>query len=145
MFFGNQDMNFMQSINSELIRCTIGQNITYYAIDEKKTTLNLYGESKKKFFRAPVKIYCRVEFLDPEQTITNFSLDENRKINIFFNKQMLTKINLKPTVGDFAVWGDTTYEIDKLTTLQPVHGIPFSMIEIKAECHRSRETQFNGK
>lgn len=145
LFFSDQDMNFISGINFELIKNVAGQWIIYYRIDERRTTLNLYGESKIKNFFAPVKVWTRCEFLDPEQTTTNFTLDENRKVNVFFNRQMLTKINLKVTVGDFLSFGDTTYEIDKVTTLQPVHGIPFSMIEVKAECHRSRETQFNAE
>ncbi len=145
MFFGDQDMSFVQCINSELIKNVAGQWIIYYRIDEKKTTLNLYGESKQKFFYPPVKIWTRVEYHSPEQTITNFSLDENRKISVYFNKLMLQKINLKPVVGDMVKFGDTIYEIDTIISDQPIHGIPWSMIEMKAECHRSRETQFNGK
>ena len=145
MFFSNQDMNYFQCINAELLTSTIGQNITYYRIDEKRTTLNIYGESKIKHFYQPVKLFARVEFQDPEQTVTNFTVDENRKIMVYFNKMLLQKHNLKPTIGDYLSWGDTTYEIDKVTTLQPVHGVPWSMIEVKAECHRSRETQFDAK
>lgn len=145
LFFGPQDQNYLQCINAELIKNISGQWLMYYRIDPKRTVANIYGESKDKWFYPPVKIWARCEYHSPEQTVTNFTLDENRKLSVYFNKFMLQKINLKPTVGDMISYGDTYYEIDTLISDQPVFGIIDSQIEIKAECHRTRGTQFSVK
>lgn len=145
LFFSSQDLGFLNCLGNEIIRNVAGQYIFYYRIDEKRTPINIYSESKKKVFFPPVKIFARVEFHEPVQTFTQFRMDEIKKVSVYFDKFNLQKINLKPTPGDFIKFGNFILEINTVIELQPIYGIPDDMLQVKAECSTARENIFDGE
>lgn len=143
LFNQQADLKFIQCINRELL-LTVGQYVIYYRVSEKYTKANIYGESKRKFFLNPIKIFARVEKQEPIQTIGTYSLDQEDRIIIYFDKFQLERFNLKPSVGDFIKFGDVNgimYEILRVCPWQPVFGQPDQEILVKAECSNTRNTE----
>ena len=142
-FVGRKDINFINCLNSELLKNVVGQNLLYYRVDEERTQQNIYGESKRKLFLNPIKIFARVELHEPTQKFDQFSLDEESKVTVYFDKYDLYKNNIKPTVGDFIKFSTIVYEILTLWEWQPIYGIARESLLVKAECRSARDGQLD--
>jgi len=143
-FLSNKDIQFINCLNSEIIKNVVGQNLSYYRVDEQKTEMNLYGESKVKTFRNPIKIFARIEVPEPIQTMGSFPLDEEDRLIVYFDKFDLYKHNIEPSIGDFVkAENEIVYEILKLYEWQPLFGALGNNVLVKAECINSRQTQID--
>lgn len=143
-FVSQQDLRAIQCWNREIISNIVGQYIYYHRVDPVRTKSNIYGESKKKNFLNPIKIFARIEKQEPTQTFNEFGLDQTDKITIYFDKFQLWRFNIKPTVGDFVSFGETnrtTYEILTVYSWQPVYGSVDDEILCKAECENVHQRQ----
>ena len=137
-YVGRADIQFINCLNSELLKNIVSQSILYFRVDEERTQQNIYGESKRKFWKNPIKLFARVEVQEPTQKIDQFSLDEENKITIYFDKYDLYKNNVKPTVGDYVKFSTITYEILKLYEWQPLYGMAGENVLVKCECANIR-------
>lgn len=147
LFYSRIDNRFITCVNRELFHSVAGQYVYYYRIAEKETQVNFYNESKQKVFYNPIKLFARVEWEEPTQTIDIFTLDEKSHLIVYFDKFDLSKesINLKPTVGDFVKWNDRMFEILSAIEWQPIFGTAGDNLLIKCTCGYSREGQFDEK
>ena len=64
--FGNRrDVNLFTTVNRELIRNIISQEVGYYKYKLNDTVSNLYGEAAQaRYFTDPVLINCLISKLD---------------------------------------------------------------------------------
>ena len=144
LFVGQKDLKAINCWNAELIQNIIGQYIYYHRVDPIRTKANIYGESKRKNFLNPIKIFARVEKQEPTQTFNEFGLDQTDKVTIYFDKFQLWRFNIKPTVGDYISFGETnrtTYEILTVYSWQPVYGSVDDEILCKADCENTHQKQ----
>jgi len=91
---------------------------------------------------SPVEINALVEFGEPVQSTSNWSIDTVYTISIYFHDKELVERNVEPREGDFVKWGDIFYEIKTLTRPQLVFGQVENKVMLKAECRVSRESNF---
>jgi len=143
LFVGDKEINFFNSITKELLQKTIKQRIIYYSVsDEHTNTHRLYGEAKKKTTYRPVEINALILYNEPIQTVTEWSVDTNYSIEVYFHIHELEERKIIPRAGDFAKFGDIVYEIEKLNKPQIVYGQMDNEIMIKAVCRVARKSQF---
>lgn len=144
LFICDQEIDFFNGIDKELIQEIVGQEITYYAVSDELThSDDLYGEAMRKTVYTPVVISARVLYNDPQQSITGFSVDTTYSIEIYFHIYELTERGITPREGDFVKFGNNAYEIQKLTSPQIVYGQIEHKVQVKAICKIAREGQFN--
>ena len=119
LFTGEKERNLVKQINDEIIERVIGQTVLYYPISMDKTNFHpLYGESIKKNFLPPVRVYALISWEGQETSTTNLGVDKRSRIKIYIHKRRLTEDqNLFVREGDFVQYGEAFYEI--LTLVEP--------------------------
>ena len=146
LFAGQKEKDLVKQVNDELIERVIGQQVLYYSIDLERTDYHdLYGESLKKTFLSPVRVYALVEWEEFTSTYSqNIGIDQNASIVVHFHKRRLTEDqNLYVREGDFVLYGSSYYEIVALDEPKQIFGQADHKMEVSAKCIRAREGLFD--
>jgi len=139
LFIGDKEIELFNKINYELIENIIGQFILYYSVDVKKTKQNVYGESTQKIFKKPISIKCLVLFEEPVVTSSQFGIDTEYSIEVYFHRHTINIIkNFKPTEGDYVKFGNIFYEITSIQQPQLTYGDPLETVMTKCRCKTAR-------
>ena len=125
--FGNRrDINLFTTVNRELIRNIISQEVGYYKCKLNETVSNLYGEAASaRFYTDPVLINCLISKVDQTWTSDDFGPDINHAVTVNFLREDLQDVELLPEVGDVFTYIDNYYEIDTVADNQFVVGKDF--------------------
>ena len=145
LFTGKKEKDLVKQVNDELVERVIGQQILYYPISIENTEFHpIYGEAIEKNFLNPIRVHALVEWQGYETETTNLGVDRRSKIVVHFHKRRLTEDqNLFVREGDFVLYGETFYEIVTLNEPKQLFGQIDQLLEISAECVKSREGLFN--
>ena len=123
MIFGsNRDFDLLVSINRELLKDIIEQEILLYKLSIVDTSTNLYGEALEKTYLEPVKLNCLITRGDQVIDIDEFGPDLGREASFALLKQDLKDIQLVPEVGDIVMWHEDYYEVDTVKENQLFYG-----------------------
>lgn len=146
LFLGKKERDLVKQVNDELIENVIGQAVLYYSIDLERTDFHeLYGEAIKKTFLSPVRVYALVKF-DQESTsyLEGVGIDSESIITVNFHKRRLTEDqDLFVREGDFILYGNTYYELTKLSEPKKLFGQVDQTFEITATAKRARKGLFD--
>ena len=75
MFVGEKERDLVKQINDEIIENIVGQQILYFPIDMEASNFHsLYGESIKKTFLPPIRIYALVTWEGSTRPVRNMVL-----------------------------------------------------------------------
>ena len=145
LFTGKKERDLVKQVNDELVEKVIGQTVLYYPISIEHTDYHpIYGEAIEKNFLNPIRVYALVEWKGYETETTNLGVDRLSKITVNFHKRRLTEDqDLFVREGDFVLYGDNFYEIVTLNEPKQLFGQINHLLEISAECVKSREGLFN--
>lgn len=143
LFIGPQERAFFDSINKEMIQRIIGQKIIYYSVSAEHTNVDeLYNEAISKTVFTPVEINALVEFNEPIESTTNWSIDTRYTLSVYIHDKELRERNLECREGDFLKHGRIFYEIKTITRPQLTFGQIENMVMAKLQCIVSRESNF---
>lgn len=143
MFVTDREINFVNTINKELIQHVVGQWVNYYAMSLKHTRVDdLYNEAVQKVWLPPVQITARVLWDSPTVTSTPQGQDTKYEAEVYFHNQELTERNVLPKEGDYVEFGQVFFEITSVTEPQLVFGQVNNRMMKKCVCVPSREGQF---
>ena len=125
--FGNRrDVNLFTTVNRELLRYIISQEVGYYKYKLNETTSNLYGEAAStRYYTDPVLINCLISKVDQTWTSDDFGPDVNHAVTVNFLREDLQDIQLYPEVGDVFTYLDNYFEVDTVADNQFVVGKDF--------------------
>ena len=145
LFLGEKERDLVKQVNDELVERVIGQQITYYPIDVKRTDFHpLYGEAVVKNFLSPVRVHALIEWDGLKTSTNHYGLDKTNEITIHFQKRRITEDqDLFVREGDFVGYGKFYYEIVSLNETKQLFGQIDHKFEISAKCIRSREGLFD--
>ena len=145
LFAGKKERDLVKQVNDELVEKVIGQTVFYYPISIEHTDYHpIYGEAIEKNFLNPIRVYALVEWKGYETETTNLGVDRLSKITVNFHKRRLTEDqDLFVREGDFVLYGENFYEIVTLNEPKQLFGQINHLLEISAECVKSREGLFN--
>jgi hypothetical protein len=142
-FITSLELDFIHRINNELIQRVVGQEVFYYAISTESTrVVDIYNESIRKTWNAPVSINARVRFQNENTTSTQFGQDSKYLMEVEFHTHELIERNVVPKEGDFIEFGQIFFEISSVTKPQLVFGQVQDRIMTKCVCTQAREGQF---
>ena len=146
LFLGKKERDLVKQVNDELVEKVVGQQILYYPIDMSTTQFHdMYGEAIKKTFLPPIRVYALVKF-DDESThyMENVGIDQISQITVQFHKRRLEEDqDVFVREGDFVLYGDTYYEITKLSEPRKLFGQVDQTFDIAATCKRARKGLFD--
>lgn len=113
MLFGSKrDFDLFVSVNRELIKDIIEQEILYYKLSIADTSVNIYGEALQKTYLEAVKLNCLITRGDQVYDVDEFGPDLGRNASFAFLKPDLEDISTVPEVGDIVMWQEDYYEVD---------------------------------
>jgi hypothetical protein len=143
-FVGTREIAFVNSIIRELHQHVVDEEILYYAILLDKTKVDdLYNESVKKVWAAPVRCTARVLYDNPTTKTGLWGSDSEYASEVYFHTQELEQRNLKPREGDFVEYGQQYYEITSVTKPQLIFGQVNNKLMTKCKLVPAREQQFS--
>ena len=118
--FGNRrDINLFTTINRELIRDIISQQVGYYKYKLNDTVSNLYGEAGgTRYFADPVLMDCLISKVEQTWTGNDYGPDVDHSVTVNFLREDLQDIQLYPEVGDVFTYIDNYYEVDTVSDNQ---------------------------
>ena len=145
LFTGKKEKDLVKQVNDEVAERVIGQTVIYYPISIEHTDYHpIYGEAVHKTFLNPIRVHALVEWQGFETQTTNLGVDRLSKITVHFHKRRLTEDqNLFVREGDFVLYGKKFYEITTLNEPKQIFGQIDHLLEISAECVKSREGLFD--
>ena len=115
MLFGsNRDFDLFVSVNRELIKDIIEQEVLYYKLSIADTSVNIYGEALQKTYLEAVKLSCLITRGDQVYDVDEFGPDLGRNASFAFLKPDLEDISTVPEVGDIIMWHEDYYEVDNV-------------------------------
>lgn len=125
--FGNRrDINLFTTVNRELLRYIISQEVGYYKYKLNDTVSNLYGEvAQARYFTDPVLINCLISKVDNIWANNDYGPDLDHALTVNFLREDLQDIELYPEVGDIFTYIDNYYEVDTVADNQFVVGKDF--------------------
>jgi hypothetical protein len=113
MLFGSKrDFDLFVSVNRELIKDIIEQEVLYYKLSIADTSVNIYGEALQKTYLEAVKLNCLITRGDQVYDVDEFGPDLGRNASFAFLKPDLEDISTVPEVGDIVMWQEDYYEVD---------------------------------
>ena len=123
MLFGsNRDFDLLVSINRELLKDVVEQEILIYKLSIADTSTNLYGEALEKTYLEAVKLNCLITRGDQVYNVDEFGPDLGREAWFALLRRDLEDIQLVPEVGDIVMWHEDYYEVDSVKENQLFYG-----------------------
>lgn len=115
MLFGSKrDFDLFVSVNRELLKNVVEQEILYYKLSVNDTSVNIYGEALQKTYLQAVKLNCLITRGDQIYDVDELGPDLGRNASFAFLKPDLEDISTVPEVGDIVMWHEDYYEVDNV-------------------------------
>jgi len=151
LFVGKAERSFVKQINDEIIEKIIGEQVLYFPIDVERTNYHpLYGESMKKTFLPPIRVYSLIEYNGSDRVQERYGYDNLYNVTVHFHKRRLTEDqNLFVRLGDFLQYDDMYFEIVDVFEPRYIFGQDSSFtsdetsMEVTAVAKEARRGLFN--
>lgn len=140
-YFSERDMNFINSINAELMSDIIQTEVTVFKMAADVTTTNIYGENKAsegKTYYPGIEITAIIDRAEIATDTDDFGPNRKQNVVFKFREKMLRAINFFPQVGDLVLFNERYHEIDNVVQEQFLGGIDDKSFSIIVNTHYSR-------
>jgi hypothetical protein len=117
-----RDASLFRHLNKELINDIVSVEVVFFKLSLQDTNENIYGESDKKVYYNPMKIFCLVERDDQAFEGDDFGMDYNQAAVFSFLRDTMQDMSVYPEVGDIVEWDLDYYEIDSIVENNYVAG-----------------------
>lgn len=137
-YFSEQDIEFINSINDELLGDVIQTEVTIFKMSADSTTTNIYGESKAsvgKTYYPGIDIIALVDRADITTDADDFGPERKQNVAFKFMEKDLQSINFFPQTGDLVFFNERYHEIDDVVQEQFLGGIPDKSFSIIVNTH----------
>lgn len=147
LFINSPERDFNKQVVSEVAERVINNPILYYPIDLDATEYHpLYGEAINKSFLPPIKVNAFVDFRSLSTKVDKYGLEKEITIKVHFHSRRLTEDqDLFVREGDFILHTGILFEIVKLEEQSSPYGQHENIVDITANCVRSRKGLFNAQ
>ena len=140
-FVSQNEIDFIDKVNEELIDEVIGQTVDIYKITIDDSDENIYGESSTKYFDTGFRVNCLILFNAPEaEMMEGVGTDINTSIDLYFHRNSLKDSNFFPEIGDIVDWNDFYWEMNGVTEPQLIAGHQGFRHDIIVTAHRIRRS-----
>jgi hypothetical protein len=145
LFINAPERNFAKQVVTEVAERVINHPILYYAIDHEATDFHpLYGEAIQKTFLPPILVYAFIDMATLETRVDKYGLEKEITLKVHFHHRRLSEDqDVYVREGDFVLHNEILYEIVKLTEQGSPYGQHENIVDITANCVKSRKGLFN--
>ena len=140
-FFSVRDMDFMHSLNGELLGDIIQTEVTLFKICADVTQTNIYGESKStvgKQYYPGIEITALIDRAAISTDADDFGPDRKQNVVFKFREKMLKEVNFFPQVGDMVLFNERYHEVENVEQEQFLGGVDDKSWSIIVNTHYSR-------
>jgi hypothetical protein len=140
-YFSERDIEFVNSINDELLGDVIQTEVQIFKANADNTQTNIYGESKPtigKTYYAGIDIIALVDRADIVTEAEDFGPDRKQNVAFKFMEKDLEAISFFPQTGDLVLFNERYHEVDDIAQEQFLGGIPDKSFSIIVNTHYTR-------
>ena len=145
-YFSQRDLNFINSINAELMGDIIENLVTIFKIAPNETKTNIYGETSQdtgKWYMPAIQVSCLVDRPEMETEQDDFGPSRTQNHIFKMREKMLKQIEFYPEIGDMVFWNDRYYEVDNVVQEQLLGGQADKSHSIICNTHYTKVTSLN--
>ena len=145
-YYSQRDLNFVNSINAELMGDIVENLVTIYKIAQKEKKTNIYGETSQdtgKWYLPAIQISCLVDRPEMETEQDDFGPSRSQNHIFKMREKMLKELSFYPEIGDMIFWNDRYYEIDNVVQEQLLGGQSEKSHSIICNTHYTKITSLN--
>lgn len=146
-YFSRRDINFISSINSELLGDIIENVIQLFKISPTETNTNIYGETVAeigKTYYPATDLTALIQLEDiTSETNDGFGIDRSQNIVFKFFERDCISTNVFPEIGDIILFNERYYEIDNVVQEQFLGGQPDKSLSIICHTHYTKLSNLN--
>lgn len=139
-------MNFINSVNGELMGDIIENLVTIFKIAPNETKTNIYGETSQdtgKWYLPAIQISALVERPEMETEQDDFGPSRSQNHVFKMREKMLRQVEFYPEIGDMVFWNDRYYEVDNVVQEQLLGGQAEKSHSIICNTHYTKITSLN--
>jgi hypothetical protein len=145
-YYSQTDLNFINSVNGELMGDIVENLATIYKIAPNETKTNIYGETSPetgKWYLPAIQISVLVDRPEMETQQDDFGPSRNQNHVFKMREKMCTQLNFYPEIGDMVYWNNRYYEIDNVVQEQLLGGQQEKSHSIICNSHYTQVTSLN--
>lgn len=146
-YFSSRDMNFLGSINAELVGDIIECVVQLFKVAVTETKVNIYGESSSetgKAFYPAINMTALIQREDITGDDNNgFGPDRNQSVVYKFRERDCIITGFFPEIGDIVLYNERFYEVDNVIQEQFLGGHPDKSWSFICNTHYSRLSKLN--
>lgn len=143
-YLSERDINFINSINDELLNDIIQTEISIFKLCPDATVINIYGESKpsggKMYFPA-VTVTALIDRAAISTEADDFGPTRRQNVVFKFMEKDLQQLNVFPTTGDLVFFNARYHEIDDIAQENFLGGQPSKSFDIIVNTHYTNLSQ----
>ena len=130
-FLSTRDNDFFHKVNKELLGDSfrskegiINQEVTIYQIDERDTSVDMYGESASgKSWKEGVSLKCLIDAEDFDFNTDDFGPDRQQNATFSFLRDSVLEASIVIALGDVINWNYAYFTISSLNENQLIGGM----------------------
>ena len=157
LFTTSRDAKLLKHFFKEKMQRIESIEVDVYKLALPETETNLYGESSKKVYYSPIRLYCTPTKEPMEVVDVDINMDVNQLLSFMFLRDDLLDASLALDEGDIIKFDERYYEVDNTKTTQywgsknnetvpvvvegrsnDIHGYNVGIV---AQCHLTRLSQ----
>jgi hypothetical protein len=145
-YFSERDINFINSINDELMGDIIQTEVKIFKMYADATQTNIYGESNPsvgKTYYPGIDIISLIDRADISTDADDFGPDRKQNVVFKFMEKDLQKINFFPQTGDLVFFNERYHEMDDIVQEQLLGGQPDKSFSIIVNTHYTKLSTVN--
>jgi hypothetical protein len=112
LFHGQRDASLINKLTTELIVDIVDTEVGLYKLSIQDTKTNIYNESDRKVYYAPIKIPALIDYQQKNYEGTDFGQDYTQLCTFAFIREFLKEIRTLIEVGDVIEYNGEWWEID---------------------------------
>tara|TARA_B100000287_G_scaffold434152_1_gene497830 strand:+ start:1326 stop:1811 length:486 start_codon:yes stop_codon:yes gene_type:complete len=145
-FLSSRDNDFFHKVNKELLGDSfrskegiINQEVTIYQIDERDTSVDMYGESASgKAWKDGVSLKCLIDAEDFDFNTDEFGADKQQNATFSFLRDSVLEANIVIALGDVINWNYAYFTISSLNENQLIGGMQNQNFSVIATAYLTR-------
>ena len=138
-----RDALFLKHISKELINKVISVEVAFYKLSLNDTEITMYGESSKKVYFNPIRLFTLVSKEDVTMDDQDTGMNVNQNVVFSFLRDELKDYDIVPAEGDIIQFNANYYEIDNTNENQFWFGRNPETLPIVTEGRSNYEFGYN--
>lgn len=121
----------------------ISNEVAFYKLNLNETEITLYGESSKKVYNNPVRLFALINKEEMTTTDEDIGLNTTQNVTFSFLRDDLKDWQVVPHTGDIIKFDQNYYEIDNVTQQQYFFGRNPDTLLLTTEGRSNMEFGYN--